>query len=63
MSAVCSANCLIGFETQRQIVGGTGKYSGNTANFVELKTSLTIRGPADETKFEKYASTHISRNK
>ena len=47
------------FVTQRQTVGDTGKYSGNTANFVELKTSLTIRGSADETKFEKYASTRL----
>jgi len=43
---------------RRIVIGGEvdcvrGKYSGNTANFVELKTSLTIRGSADETKFEK----------
>lgn len=43
-------------------IGNTGKYSGNTANFVELKTSLTIRGPADETKFEKYALTDLLHN-
>jgi hypothetical protein len=30
-----------------------GKYAGNTDNFVELKTSLSIRGPQDEAKFEK----------
>ena len=33
--------------------GGTGKYTGDTTNFVELKTSLTIRGSFDEAKFEK----------
>ncbi|KAG6369347.1 RAI1-domain-containing protein [Boletus reticuloceps] len=43
---------------RRIVIGGEvdcvrEKYSGNTANFVELKTSLTIRGSADETKFEK----------
>ncbi|KAG9316119.1 RAI1 like PD-XK nuclease-domain-containing protein, partial [Chiua virens] len=42
---------------RRIVIGGEvdcvrGKYSGNTANFVELKTSLTIRGPQDETRFE-----------
>ncbi|KAG8212941.1 RAI1-domain-containing protein, partial [Butyriboletus roseoflavus] len=43
---------------RRIIIGGEvdcvrGKYTGDTANFVELKTSLTIRGPSDEAKFEK----------
>jgi hypothetical protein len=57
--AVCSANQAFLSRTQRQTVCDTGKYSGNTANFVELKTSLTIRGSADETKFEKYASAHL----
>lgn len=28
-------------------------YSGNTDNFVELKTSLTIRNASDEARFEK----------
>ncbi|KAK7032293.1 decapping endonuclease targeting mRNA [Paramarasmius palmivorus] len=42
----------------RMVIGGEvdcvrGKYSGRTDNFVELKTSLTIRGPNDEAKFEK----------
>lgn len=42
----------------RIIIGGEvdcvrGKYAGNTDNFVELKTSLSIRGPQDEAKFEK----------
>ncbi|OAX41436.1 RAI1-domain-containing protein [Rhizopogon vinicolor AM-OR11-026] len=42
----------------RIIIGGEvdcirGKYAGNTDNFVELKTSLSIRGPHDESKFEK----------
>ncbi|KAK7682606.1 hypothetical protein QCA50_014406 [Cerrena zonata] len=30
-----------------------GKYTGTTDNFVELKTSLTIHGPWDESRFEK----------
>jgi len=51
--------CLVtNFGTQRQ-TAHTGKYSGNTANFVELKTSLTIRGPVDEARFEKCASTSL----
>lgn len=42
----------------RIVIGGEvdcvrGKYTGNTDNFVELKTSLSIRGPHDEAKFEK----------
>uniref|UniRef100_A0A0W0FGQ7 Decapping nuclease n=1 Tax=Moniliophthora roreri TaxID=221103 RepID=A0A0W0FGQ7_MONRR len=42
----------------RMVIGGEvdcvrGKYSGRTDEFVELKTSLTIRGPSDEVKFEK----------
>ncbi|KAH7915603.1 RAI1 like PD-XK nuclease-domain-containing protein [Hygrophoropsis aurantiaca] len=42
----------------RLIIGGEvdcvrGKYSGGTDNFVELKTSLAIRGAHDEAKFEK----------
>ncbi|KAG1737120.1 RAI1-domain-containing protein [Suillus paluster] len=42
----------------RIIIGGEvdcirGKYAGNTDNFVELKTSLSIRGAEDEAKFEK----------
>jgi len=32
----------------------TGKYTGQTDTFVELKTSLSIRGQHDETKFERY---------
>jgi hypothetical protein len=32
------------------------RYSGKTDSFVELKTSLSIRGPQDETKFEKSVS-------
>ena len=31
-----------------------GKYTGKPDTFVELKTSLNIRGPQDEAKFEKY---------
>ncbi|KAH7884805.1 RAI1-domain-containing protein [Phlebopus sp. FC_14] len=43
---------------RRIVIGGEvdcvrGKYAGNTDNFVELKTSLSIRGPSDELKFEK----------
>ncbi|KIJ62856.1 hypothetical protein HYDPIDRAFT_93731 [Hydnomerulius pinastri MD-312] len=43
---------------RRIVIGGEvdcvrGKYSGNTDNFVELKTSLSIRGPSDEARFEK----------
>ena len=30
-----------------------GRYTGQTDTFVELKTSLTIRGRQDEAKFEK----------
>ncbi|KAF9466626.1 RAI1 like PD-XK nuclease-domain-containing protein [Collybia nuda] len=42
----------------RLLIGGEvdcvrGKYTGQTDTFVELKTSLTIRGPHDEAKFEK----------
>jgi len=42
----------------RMVIGGEvdcvrGKYSGSTDTFVELKTSMTIRGPHDEVKFEK----------
>lgn len=51
MFAVCSANPAISWVLRSD----SGKYSGNTANFVELKTSLTIRGAADEARFEKYA--------
>lgn len=29
------------------------KYTGQPDTFVELKTSLTIRGPPDEARFEK----------
>jgi hypothetical protein len=32
------------------------KYTGQTDTFVELKTSLAIRGPHDEAKFEKYVN-------
>ena len=32
----------------------TDRYTGKTDSFVELKTSLSIRGPHDEAKFEKY---------
>jgi hypothetical protein len=31
-----------------------GSYTGRTDAFVELKTSLAIRGSHDEAKFEKY---------
>jgi hypothetical protein len=31
-----------------------GRYTGKTDSFVELKTSLVIRGPHDEGRFEKY---------
>ncbi|PBK75857.1 RAI1-domain-containing protein [Armillaria solidipes] len=42
----------------RLIIGGEvdcvrDRYTGTTDSFVELKTSLTIRGPHDEAKFEK----------
>ncbi|KDR76133.1 hypothetical protein GALMADRAFT_462464 [Galerina marginata CBS 339.88] len=42
----------------RMIIGGEvdcvrGKYTGQTDTFVELKTSLTIRGQHDESKFER----------
>jgi len=42
----------------RLLIGGEvdcvqGKYTGQTDAFVELKTSLAIRGPHDEEKFEK----------
>ncbi|KAF9563218.1 RAI1-domain-containing protein [Agrocybe pediades] len=42
----------------RMIIGGEvdcvrGKYTGQTDTFVELKTSLAIRGQHDETKFER----------
>ncbi|KAJ7096527.1 RAI1 like PD-XK nuclease-domain-containing protein [Mycena belliarum] len=42
----------------RMVIGGEvdcvrGKYTGATDTFVELKTSLVIRGPHDEVKFEK----------
>ncbi|EMD33871.1 hypothetical protein CERSUDRAFT_97807 [Gelatoporia subvermispora B] len=42
----------------RMVIGGEvdcvrDKFSGQTASFVELKTSLAIRGPQDEAKFEK----------
>ncbi|KAF8150025.1 RAI1 like PD-XK nuclease-domain-containing protein [Crassisporium funariophilum] len=42
----------------RMIIGGEvdcvrGKYTGQTDTFVELKTSLAIRGHYDETKFER----------
>jgi hypothetical protein len=36
-----------------------GKYTGQPDTFVELKTSLTIRGPHDEAKFEKYVDGNI----
>ena len=29
------------------------RFDGKTATFVELKTSMSIRGPEDETRFEK----------
>ena len=31
----------------------SGKYTGRPDTFVELKTSIEIRGPYDETRFEK----------
>ncbi|KAJ7476012.1 RAI1 like PD-XK nuclease-domain-containing protein [Mycena latifolia] len=42
----------------RMVIGGEvdcvrGKYTGKTDTFVELKTSLAIRSPHDEVKFEK----------
>ncbi|KAF4571259.1 decapping endonuclease targeting mRNA [Pleurotus pulmonarius] len=42
----------------RMVIGGEvdcvrGRYTGKTDNFVELKTSLTIRGASDEARFEK----------
>ncbi|KAJ7450288.1 RAI1-domain-containing protein [Mycena galericulata] len=42
----------------RIVIGGEvdcvrGKYTGNTDTFVELKTSLAIRSPQDEVRFEK----------
>ncbi|KAH9942732.1 RAI1-domain-containing protein [Amylocystis lapponica] len=42
----------------RMVIGGEvdcvrGKFTGQTDTFVELKTSLVIRGPQDESKFEK----------
>ncbi|KAJ6531985.1 RAI1 like PD-XK nuclease-domain-containing protein [Mycena capillaripes] len=42
----------------RLVIGGEvdcvrGKYTGKTDTFVELKTSLVIRGPQDEMRFEK----------
>ncbi|KAJ7170847.1 RAI1-domain-containing protein [Mycena crocata] len=42
----------------RMVIGGEvdcvrGKYTGTPDTFVELKTSLVIRGPHDEVKFEK----------
>lgn len=42
----------------RMVIGGEvdcvrGRYTGKTNNFVELKTSLTIRGASDEARFEK----------
>ena len=36
------------------------KFTGSTSSLVELKTSLTIRGPNDEAKFEKWV-TSLSR--
>lgn len=32
-----------------------GPYSGRNDNLVELKTSMNIRGPQDEARFEKWA--------
>jgi len=42
----------------RMIIGGEvdcvrDKYTGRPDTFVELKTSMTIRGPQDEGRFEK----------
>lgn len=42
----------------RMVIGGEvdcirGRYTGKTDSFVELKTSLVIRGPHDEGRFEK----------
>nr|GAT48743.1 predicted protein [Mycena chlorophos] len=42
----------------RLVIGGEvdcvrGKFTGKTDNFVELKTSMTIRGAQDEARFEK----------
>ncbi|KAF8206227.1 hypothetical protein K438DRAFT_1816842 [Mycena galopus ATCC 62051] len=42
----------------RLVIGGEvdcvrGKYTGQTNTFVELKTSMVIRGPQDEARFEK----------
>lgn len=38
-----------------------GKYTGQTDTFVELKTSLAIRGFHDEAKFEKYVNVPMFR--
>jgi len=43
----------------RMFIGGEvdcvrGSFDGQTDTFVELKTSMAIRGPRDEAKFEKY---------
>lgn len=43
---------------QRLVIGGEvdcarGQFQGSTDSLVELKTSMTIRGPQDEVKFEK----------
>ena len=40
-----------------------GKYTGQPDTFVELKTSLTIRGPHDEAKFEKYVDSNIDASR
>jgi len=39
---------------ERRMIFDTDQYTGKTDSFVELKTSLSIRGPHDEAKFEKY---------
>jgi hypothetical protein len=41
-------------------VSFVGRFDGKTDSFVELKTSMTIRGPHDEARFERYVCVSLS---
>ncbi|KAH8118243.1 RAI1-domain-containing protein [Phellopilus nigrolimitatus] len=52
-------DCVEGWRSDLSLLGlrfsscSPGRYTGQPNTFVELKTSLTIRGPQDEARFEK----------
>ena len=48
----CVNGTFLSWQTKPMFIFPEGKYTGQPSTFVELKTSLTIRGPQDESRFE-----------